>query len=222
MWEVAVIEDAAAAGATLDPIRARLLAELARPGSASSLAARVGQPRQKVNYHLRELERHGLLELVEERRKGNMTERVLQATASSYVISPAALAAVEPDPARSPDRLSARWLLAVGARLVRDVGMLITGATKAGKTIATYALDGEVRFATAQDRAAFAQELTQAVTGLVAKYHDEDAAGGRAHRIVLAIHPAIPPTAGAGPTGTGTSPAQTAAGVAPAEQTKES
>jgi DNA-binding transcriptional ArsR family regulator len=192
MWEVAVIEDAAAAGATLDPIRARLLAELVQPGSASSLAARVGQPRQKVNYHLRELERHGLLELVEERRKGNMTERVLQATASSYVISPAALSAVEPDPARSPDRLSARWLLAVGARLVRDVGTLITGATKAGKRVATYALDGEVRFATAQDRAAFAEELTNAVTGLVAKYHDEKAAGGRAYRIILAIHPSIP------------------------------
>jgi DNA-binding transcriptional ArsR family regulator len=192
MWETAVIEDAAAAGVALDPIRARLLAELVQPGSASSLAVRVGQPRQKVNYHLRELERHGLVELVEERRRGNMTERVLQATASSYVISPAALAAVEPDPARSPDRLSARWLLAVGARLVRDVGILITGASKAGQRITTYALDGEVRFATAQDRAAFAEELTNAVTGLVAKYHDESGAGGRAYRIVVAVHPSIP------------------------------
>ncbi|MGI5490417.1 winged helix-turn-helix domain-containing protein [Microtetraspora malaysiensis] len=195
MWEVAVITDAAAAGATLDPIRARLLAELVQPGSASSLAARIGQPRQKVNYHLRELERHGLLELVVERRKGNMTERVLQATASSYVISPAALAAVEPDPARSPDRLSARWLLAVGARLVRDVGTLITGATKAGQRVATYALDGEVRFATAHDRAAFAEELTNAVSGLVAKYHDEKVADGRAYRVVVAVHPSIPQTA---------------------------
>jgi DNA-binding transcriptional ArsR family regulator len=194
MLDVEVIEDSAVAGAALDPARARLLAELVTPGSASSLAARIGQPRQKVNYHLRELERHGLLELVEERRKGNMTERVLQASASSYVISPAALAAVEPDPARSPDRLSARWLLAVGARLVRDVGMLITGATRAGKRVATYALDGEVRFATAQDRAAFAEELTNAVTGLVAKYHDENAVDGRPYRIIVAVHPSIPET----------------------------
>src|SRR5262245_61789195 len=129
MWDVAVIEDAAAAEATLDPIRARLLAELSEPGSASSLAQRVGQPRQKINYHLRELEKHGLVELVEERRKGNMTERVLRATASAYVISPSALAAVAPDPERAPDRLSARWLLAVAAKLVRDVGTLITGAS---------------------------------------------------------------------------------------------
>jgi DNA-binding transcriptional ArsR family regulator len=75
MFEVAVIEDPAAAGVSLDPIRTRLLAELAEPGSASTLAAKVGMPRQKVNYHLRALEEHGLVELVEERRKGNMTER---------------------------------------------------------------------------------------------------------------------------------------------------
>ncbi|TWP51397.1 helix-turn-helix transcriptional regulator [Lentzea tibetensis] len=191
MFEVAVIEDPAAAEVSLDPMRARLLAELSEPGSATMLAAKVGLPRQKVNYHLRALERHGLVELVEERRKGNVTERVLRATAASYVISPLALAAVEPDPARSPDSLSARWLLAVAARLVRDVGTLITGATKAKKRLATFALDGEIRFASASDRAAFAEELTVAVSQLVSKYHDEQADGGRPHRVVVALHPSV-------------------------------
>ncbi|WP_020666461.1 ArsR/SmtB family transcription factor [Amycolatopsis nigrescens] len=194
MFEVAVIEDPAAAEVSLDPVRARLLAELAEPASATMLAARVGLARQKVNYHLRALERHGLIELVEERRKGNVNERVLRATATSYVISPAALAAVQPDPARSPDQLSARWLLALAGRLVRDVGALITGAAKAGKRVATFAVDGEVRFASAADRAAFAEELAGAVTTLVAKYHDEKAAGGRSHRIVVALHPSIKKT----------------------------
>src|SRR5882762_11139510 len=106
MLEVAVIDDPAAAEVSLDPVRARLLAELAEPGSATMLAAKVGLPRQKVNYHLRALERHGLVELVEERRKGNVTERMVRATAASYVISPSALSAVSPDPDRVPDRLS--------------------------------------------------------------------------------------------------------------------
>jgi len=191
MHEVAVIEDPAAAEVSLDPTRARLLAELAEPGSATTLAGRVGLPRQKVNYHLRALEKHGLIELVEERRKGNVTERVLQATASSYVISPVALSAVAPDPERAPDRLSARWLLAVASRLVHDVGTLLTGASKAQKRVATFALDGEVRFATAADRAAFAEELAQTVTTLIGRYHDEKAPGGRAHRLVVAIHPKV-------------------------------
>ena len=191
MYDVAVIEDPAAAGVSLDPIRARLLAELAEPGSATTLAAKVGLPRQKINYHLRALEKHGLVELVEERRKGNCTERVMRATAESYVISPAALGAVQPDPARSPDQLSARWLLAVAARLVRDVGSLITGAARARQRVATFAIDGRVRFASAADRAAFAEELAGAVTALVGKYHDEGAEGGRDHRVVVAVHPSV-------------------------------
>src|SRR6476661_987662 len=78
MMDIEVIEDPAAAEASLDPIRTRILHELAEPWSATQLAGRVGLPRQKVNYHLKALERHGLVELVEERRKGNVTERVVQ------------------------------------------------------------------------------------------------------------------------------------------------
>ncbi|MFE2540102.1 ArsR/SmtB family transcription factor [Actinacidiphila glaucinigra] len=212
MLDVSVIEDSAAAAATLDPVRARLLAELAEgPASAAMLAARVGLPRQKVNYHLRTLEAHGLVELAGERRKGNVTERLMRATAASYVISPLALAAVQPDPGRFRDQLSARWLLAVAARLVRDVGTLITGAARARKRLATYALDGEVRFASAADRAAFVEELTRGVSALIAKYHDAEAEGGREHRIVVALHPTVkdaaPAVAESGPAAGSTVPA---------------
>jgi DNA-binding transcriptional ArsR family regulator len=189
MDQVAVIESPSAAEVSLDPIRSRLLAELAEPGSATTLARRVGLPRQKVNYHLRALERHGLVELIEERRKGNVTERLMRATAASYVISPSALAALEPDPSRAPDQLSAYWMLALAARLVRDVGRLLAGATKARKRVATFAIDGQIRFASAADRAAFAEELSHSLAQLVAKYHDQAAERGRDHRVIVAIHP---------------------------------
>ena len=191
MLDVAVIDDPAAAEISLNPVRSRLLAELARPASASTLAVRVGLARQKVNYHLRALERHGLVELVEERRKGNMTERVMCATASSYVISPAALAAVAPDPDRSPDQLSALWLLALAARLVREVGELVGRASRARRPLASFAIDAEVRFASATDRAAFVAELSGAVEALASNYHDEFAPGGRTHRLIVALHPSI-------------------------------
>ncbi len=205
MLDVAVIEDPAAAGISLDPIRTRLLAELAQPGSASTLAPKVGLSRQKVNYHLHALERHGLVELVEERRKGNMTERVMRATAASYVISPAALAAVAPDPERSPDQLSALWLLALAARLVKEIGELIARAKRARRPLATFAVDAEIRFAAAPDRAAFAAELSDVLEALISKYHDESAPDGRKHRLLVALHPSITrladedqsPTAGA-------------------------
>ncbi|MRH88033.1 helix-turn-helix domain-containing protein [Nocardia sp. SYP-A9097] len=188
MLDVAVIEEPAAAEASLDPIRSRILAALSEPGSAAMLAGRLGLPRQKVNYHLKELERHGLVELTVERRKGSVTERVYQATAASYVISPSALGAVSPDPARAPDQLSARWLLALGSRLVQEVGALLTGAQRAQRRVATFGIDAEVRFASASDRAAFTQELAQAVTTLVGRYHDESAPGGRNHRVIFGLH----------------------------------
>ena len=191
MNDLAVIEDPAAAETSLDPVRSKLLAELARPASATALASRLGLARQKVNYHLKALERHGLVELVEERRKGNVTERVMQATALSYVISPAAMATPEPDPDRTPDRLSALWLVALAGRLVGEVGELINRSRGARQSLATFGIDTEIRFASAAERAEFAAELSAAVEGLVANYHDEQAPGGRRHRLILALHPTI-------------------------------
>jgi len=192
MQDIAVIEDPAAAEASLDPIRTRILRELVQPASATQLAVRIGLPRQKVNYHLKALERHGLVELVEERRKGNVTERVLQATAASYLISPSALAAVSPDPVRFADRFSAFWLLALAGRMVQEVGKLIAGAAAARQKLATFAIDGDITFRTAADRAAFAEELGIEVTRLVDKYHDGGGPPrGRRHRLVVALHPAL-------------------------------
>ena len=120
-----------------------------------------------------------------------ITERVLRATAGAFVISPSAWAVVAPDPDREPDKLSAQWLLALAARLLRDVGRLITAAGR--RRIATFAVDGEIRFASAEDRAAFARELGDAVGELVARYHRADSPEGRPHRLVVALHPAPPP-----------------------------
>ena len=212
MQEIAVIAEAEAARSALDPVRARLLAVLAEPASASSAAKKAGLSRQKANYHLHELEQHGLVELVEERRRGNMLERVLRASAASFVISPAALAELAPDPGRSPDQVSARWLLALASRLLREVGELVRGARAAGKPLATFAVDGEVRFASAADRAAFAEELGLAVRELVARYHDVNAPGGREHRVVIALHPSLktppeqPPSADSPPSSSAAEP----------------
>ena len=188
MHDVAVIEDAAAAEVSLDPMRARMLAELAEPHTATMLAARLGLARQKVNYHVKTLEQHGLVELVEERRKGNMTERVVRASAAAYVISPAALAAVAPDPARSPDRLSARWLLALAARLVRETGALIDGAARAGKPLATFGLDAEVRFAKPPTAPRSWASSRTRLAGIISKYQTDT---GRPHRLIVAVHPCI-------------------------------
>ena len=187
--DIQVIDDPAAATVALEPMRSRLLSELAAPASAATLATRVGMARQKVNYHLRALESHGLVRLAQERKWGGLTERLLVATAASYVVSPSAMGPVAADPNREMDRLSASYLIALGARVVRDVGDLVRRANDAGKRLATLSVDTEVRFRSPTDRAAFSHELTEAINTLVSKYHDESAPGGRAHRVLVMAHP---------------------------------
>lgn len=77
---------------------------------------------------------------------------------------------------------------------MQEVGALLAGAARAGRRVASFGIDAEVRFASAADRAAFAEELAQAVAALVSRYHDEAAPGGRSNRLVVALHQ-IPATA---------------------------
>lgn len=198
MLELEVLDKPEVAALTLDPARGRILAALATPGSAASLASRVGLTRQKVNYHLRLLEKHGLVEPVEERQWGGIRERMMVATAASYVVSPAALGAVGADPARSIDRLSASYLIALAARTVREVGDLWRRARQQDKRVATLSLDTVIHFRSPAERSAFTNELASAVTSLAARYHDEGARNARPHRLVVASYPAPTKTNPAG------------------------
>ncbi|WP_438022600.1 ArsR/SmtB family transcription factor [Sorangium sp. So ce233] len=189
MLDVEVIEDPAAAVVALDPVRSRLLSELAQPASAASLAERVGLARQKINYHLRALEAHKLVRAAGERKWGGLTERLFVATASAYVVSPSALGPAAADPQRTMDRISASYLIALAARVVREVGSLWRLAFNAQKRLATLSIDTEIRFASAAERAAFTADLGKAVTDLVARYHNATAPGGREHRLLVMAYP---------------------------------
>ena len=188
LLDLEVIEEPAAARAALDPIRSQILALLASPGSATTVAASLPLTRQQANYHLRVLEEHGLVRLVEERPRRGLVERVMVATARSYALSPVALGDSGADPARM-DRLSTRYLVAVAARMLREVGDLARRADRAGQSLPTLTIDTEIRFATAADRAAFTAELAETVQRLAARYHDDAAPRGRWHRLVVAAHP---------------------------------
>ncbi|SEH51224.1 Helix-turn-helix domain-containing protein [Mycolicibacterium rutilum] len=190
MLDVEVIADPAAAVIALDPIRNRLLAELTEPASAATLASRIGISRQKVNYHLRALQEHRLVAEAGERQWGGLRERLLLATAASYVVSPSAMGPVATDPGRTHDRLSASYLIALAARAVREVGDLWATARAKDKRLATLSIDTTIRFRSPAERAAFTRDLSDAVTALAARYHDETDPQARGYRLMVAAYPA--------------------------------
>lgn len=175
----------------LRPPRIKLLEELQRPGSAAGLSRRMGIPRQKLNYHLRELESAGLVTLVEERKRGNCMERVLRASARRYLISPEVLGRLADCPREIRNHFSASDLISVAARSIRDVAELRQRADEAGEPLITMTLDSEVRFASVADRNAFGRELSDAVAHLIVKYHSAETPDGEPFRVVLAAYPSF-------------------------------
>jgi DNA-binding transcriptional ArsR family regulator len=196
---IQVIQSGSTAATLFSPARRQILEHLAEPDSAAGVARRLGLPRQQVGYHLRKLESAGLVELVEERRKGNCFERVVRAAARSYVISPEALGPLGSTPEQQADRFSLGYLVALAVRAIRDLASLGGRAEKAGKRVSTLGLEVGVRFASPTARAEFAGELAHEVARLAAKYHDESAPGGRRFRLFCGVYPAIAPGE---PTGT--------------------
>ena len=196
---LAVVNQHDAASALLNPLRRSILTALATPGSATSVADAIGTPRQLVNYHLRVLERAGLVEEVAQRQRRGLTERIVRATAAHYLVSPDAIAQLGGSTEDVSDRFSATYQVAVAARTIREVAALATLARKAGKPLTTLSLDTQVCFETPAAREAFGNELVATINALVAKYHcapesaREAGKTGRTYRLFAGAHPVYSP-----------------------------
>jgi DNA-binding transcriptional ArsR family regulator len=167
----------------LSPIRRRLLELLREPSSATQLAAALDLPRQRVNYHLRELEKAGLVELVEERRRRGFTERILRASAD-LIVDPGVMGRAF---TQIQDQYAAEHLVEVAAGTVRDVARMQTAADADGKRLLTFTLETEVRFADPGDVHRFTDALTAAMQQVVEEFDSE---GGRTYRLIAGGHPA--------------------------------
>jgi predicted transcriptional regulator len=182
---VALVEEPERVRLALSPIRRRLLDRLREPGSASEIAAELGIGRQRVNYHLRALERAELLELVEERPRRGFIERVLRARANALVVDPAVLR-METRSAAAQDRFAADHLIDTASGVVRDVARMQASADREDMRLLTFTVEAEVRLAEPSD----VERLTDRVAELVAQAVSEfDHPRGRPHRLVVAGHP---------------------------------
>ena len=187
---LAVIREPEIAAVLFDPARLRIMEALREPDSSGGVARRLKLPRQRVNYHLRELERQGLVEFVEEKKKGNCLERVVRATARYYVISPEVLGGLG-NGGGAPDRLSSAYLIGRASKAIGEVARLRVKAAAAGKSIATLTFETTVRFRSAADRHAFAEELAGAGANLASKYKSEGSSSGRAFQFITMGYPNV-------------------------------
>jgi DNA-binding transcriptional ArsR family regulator len=184
---VRTIGDPEALQALSHPLRVRILDALRQPDSAAAVARRLGEPRQKVNYHLKELERAGLVVAEGERRNGNFVENLYRSAARTLVVLPRAAWGDPRRLAALADQVSLENLVGLGERLARDAAVLLDRAAFEAEEIASAAIEAEVRFGSEADRAAFLDEYLAAVGPLLRRYGT--AAAGTPYRVALAAYP---------------------------------
>jgi len=182
----AVVDDRDQLAALTHPTRLRILDALRAPDSAAGVARRLGEPRQRVNHHVRELVKAGLLVAAGERRKGNFVEQLYESAAGTFVLSPrltwgdgARLAAIA-------DQVSLHHLVDVGERLQRDAAALLDRAAFDGAQIPSAAVEATVCFADAAARAAFLDEYLALTAQLVERHAAPE---GEAFTVALVVHP---------------------------------
>lgn len=197
---VECVRDPGRASVVLDPLRLAILERSRQPRSASDIAGELGLPRQRVNYHVKELAKAGFLVEAGRVRRRNFYEQRYRATAGGYLVSPEALGPVAADPEAVADRMSAAYLLALSARLQREVGGAAERAEAGGWRLATLSMDAELRFESGAQRRAFAEALRDAVAAVVAEHaapariDDGSPGAGTRYRLMLGCWPvAVPP-----------------------------
>lgn len=196
--EIEVVRDHRRASALLHPLRLRILRQTAEPASATEVASRLGLPRQRVNYHFRQLIRVGFLRPAGSRRKRNMVEKRYLASAQGYVISPEIVGEARADWRRVEDMQSAAYLIALLAHAESDLARLFPTAGKNRPPARTMSLKTQFRLRTEQERERFARAVRQALADVVfrqttpAVREDGGAGPGTLHRLVLACYPYEP------------------------------
>lgn len=181
---VALVDDPDRLLAGLSPVRRRVLDALAEPAAATALAERLGLSRQQVGYHLKVLERAGLVELVELRQRRGFTERVLRRSAQEFVVDPDLLPRGR---VRERDRHAADHLVGTASGVVRDVTRMQAAAQARGQRLLTFTLETEVALERPSDVHAYTDALAEAVAEVTRRFHSP---GGRRHRVVVGGHPA--------------------------------
>lgn len=188
------VADPARAAALIDPLRARILTLAREPASATELGARLSLPRQRVNYHVRQLAHLGLLKRAGRRRRRNMFEQLYVASAGGYVLSPELLGETAADWRAVEDTASAAYLMALSAQMQAD---LARAARSGARSSPCSAVKSQFRFKNSEERERFSRELKDAVVSVIARFtspnltRDGKAGQGEAWRLVLGCYPLV-------------------------------
>jgi len=172
--------------ALLNPLRGEILAQLSAPASAAEIARQLGETAQRINYHLKALEKVGLVRRVGSRQVRNLVEILYQAIAKKFVLAES-LGSQPGTAQKLKDQSALAHLVAASERIKRDA-LLLLEHSEQDEQVPSAALHLQVELPDAEARSAFVEEYAAMVQQLVERYRQPDAVGS-AYQVFLAVYP---------------------------------
>ncbi|WP_139492046.1 winged helix-turn-helix domain-containing protein [Brevibacillus dissolubilis] len=177
----------------LNPLRAEILAHLIVPASAAELGRTMSQTPQRINYHLKALEKVGLVRRIGTRQVRNLVEVLYQAIARTFVLAESL--GLHPETTQKlKDQGSLSHMITTAERIKKDALQLMEQSDQA-EVIPSATLHTQITLASAEQRSAFVEEYVQLVQQLAAKYQSEEpsadpsSSANEAYNVMLAVYP---------------------------------
>ena len=192
MQDVYYIDEMEQAIALLKPTRLEILRRLDEPRTCPELADYFDESPQKIYYHIKALEKVGLVEKTDERRVRGATEGYYQARARSYWLAPQLVGKVG-GKRQTQDQISLQVLLDLAEEVHDDIGRL-ANRVESGEDVPSMSLSAHIHLPNIERRAEFLEEVQDVFKSLARKYSgNEDeiaiATDDESYRLVLACYP---------------------------------
>lgn len=193
MKETFYIDTVEQAESLLKSQRIELLQAMVEPRTCPELAEQFGRSPQQIYYHVKALEKAGLVEKVAEKRVRGTVEGHYQASARKYWLAPELVKTVGSE-RQTQDQMSLRFLLSLAEEIHEDIGRL--GHHSAlGQDVPSMGLSANVFLPDSRKRTDFLKEVQQSFQRIAEKYSLSSAVDPKAEagkfRLVLACYPTI-------------------------------
>ncbi|MDN4523813.1 ArsR/SmtB family transcription factor [Fictibacillus fluitans] len=174
------------AAALLHPIRSEIVAALKAPASATELAKMLKETPQKINYHLKALEKVGLVQKVGTRNVRNLVEVLYQAVAKTLILSESL--GLSPETAQKlQDQQALAHVLSLTETIKKDALQLMEQAEEA--QIPSAVLQAAVHLSGEEERNEFINEYFSLLHRLIEKYQSGEKENGKEYQVSIAVYP---------------------------------
>ncbi|OOE12331.1 ArsR/SmtB family transcription factor [Fictibacillus arsenicus] len=184
--ETFIVTEPEQAAALLHPVRSEIISLLKEPRSATELSKVMNDSAQKVNYHLKTLEKVGLVTRAGTRNVRNLVEVLYRSAGKTFLLSDS-LGLSQETIRKLKDQTALAHVLSLTEKIKRDAVSLMEEAED--EEIPSAVMEMELSLLDVEERQAFLQGYTNMLSELIKKHHNPKPGKSKTFHVSMAMYP---------------------------------